>query len=154
MSEGHVTASPSAGNRRWLRALLEPWPRRVALVGFIAVAFMPIEGLGHSFDFCPIHRATGLPCPGCGMTRAMAAVSQGHFDLALGANPFVVMVGPFLLLLALPALMPQRTVWALEQRLDAFEPWLSRAFQVCLFAFLGFGVARFVLFLVLRESFP
>ena len=122
------------------------------MIAFVAAFFMPTERWG--VDFCPVHRATGLPCPGCGMTRALALVSQGHLDLAMGANPFIVMVWPFLLLLALSALVPQQLVWRLEGGLDRFEPLLSKAFRVCLFAFLGFGVGRFFLFLAIGEAFP
>ena len=46
---------------------------------------------------CPIHRMTGLYCPGCGGTRALKALAQGRIadslrwhPLALPATAFIV----------------------------------------------------------------
>jgi hypothetical protein len=36
---------------------------------------------------CPLKLATGLPCIGCGATRALAALVSGHVAEALRANP-------------------------------------------------------------------
>jgi hypothetical protein len=35
---------------------------------------------------CPFHAATGLWCPGCGMTRASIDMLTGHPMAALGTN--------------------------------------------------------------------
>lgn len=139
--------------RRWLRAfVVKPVFRRAALVAFVGSFFMPTTGLGA--DLCPLHAATGLPCGGCGVTRGLALVSQGHFAEALGANPFVLFLWPGLLILAALALVPQRRVEAMEARLDVLEPGLSATWRVLLFAFFGFGLIRFLVFLVLGERFP
>ena len=36
---------------------------------------------------CPFHALTGLPCPTCGTTRALAALSGGRLAAALTWNP-------------------------------------------------------------------
>src|SRR5437867_1234411 len=36
---------------------------------------------------CPFHALTGLPCPTCGTTRALAALCTGHLAAALAWNP-------------------------------------------------------------------
>lgn len=41
---------------------------------------------------CPFRAVTGLPCPGCGMTRAFCSIGHGEFARAFGYNalaPFV-----------------------------------------------------------------
>jgi hypothetical protein len=35
---------------------------------------------------CPFRALTGLPCPGCGMTRAFCAIAHGHLFKAIGFN--------------------------------------------------------------------
>lgn len=138
--------------RGWLKALLTPWSRRAALAAFVGSFVFPIGGLG--VDLCPLHAATGLPCPGCGVTRGVSALAQGDLSYALGANPFVLLVWPVLGVLGALAFLPQARVDALERRLDALEPFFSRAVRVVLAAFFGFGLLRLGYFLVSREWFP
>lgn len=47
------------------------------------------------YPACPFHAATGLLCPGCGTTRALAALVQGHLHQALHANALFVALLPF-----------------------------------------------------------
>jgi hypothetical protein len=37
---------------------------------------------------CPFRLATGLPCPGCGLTRSWVFIAHGDVGAAVGANPF------------------------------------------------------------------
>jgi hypothetical protein len=45
--------------------------------------------------FCPFRALTGIPCPGCGMTRSFMAIATGNFDKALDyhAFGFVLFIG-------------------------------------------------------------
>lgn len=44
--------------------------------------------MGHPVpDLCPIHRATGHSCPGCGMTRAFVLLWRGRLRQAVISNP-------------------------------------------------------------------
>ncbi|HTQ80023.1 MAG TPA: DUF2752 domain-containing protein [Thermoanaerobaculia bacterium] len=47
---------------------------------------------------CLFRRFLGLPCPGCGMTRALAHLAKGEWRAALLAHPFApVLAGELLL---------------------------------------------------------
>ncbi|MBD1842522.1 DUF2752 domain-containing protein [Cyanobacteria bacterium FACHB-63] len=49
---------------------------------------------------CPIRAGLGIPCPGCGLSRATLELLQGHFDHALRIHafaPIAVGVGGFVL---------------------------------------------------------
>jgi len=41
-----------------------------------------------NFVVCPFRLITGIPCPGCGMTRSFFAITQGDFLNAACLNPF------------------------------------------------------------------
>lgn len=66
----------------WLWAL-------AGLAGFAAAAFLHlwVPGSGPETSFCFSRRVLGLPCPGCGMTRAFAHLAKGQWGAALAAHP-------------------------------------------------------------------
>ena len=41
---------------------------------------------------CPLRAATGVPCPFCGMTRAVVAAVHGHLGTSLAFNPGGIVV--------------------------------------------------------------
>jgi hypothetical protein len=49
------------------------------------------------YPVCPIHQYTGWLCPGCGMTRALAALIHGNLREALHWNPLIAIVVPGLI---------------------------------------------------------
>lgn len=51
--------------------------------------------------FCPFKFVTGIPCPGCGMTRAFLAMAEADFVSAFRHNPFSI---PFFVLIVLSTL--------------------------------------------------
>jgi hypothetical protein len=77
---------------------------------FLALALGQALGLwrlqswgAHAPDLCLFHRVTGLPCPGCGMGRALLLLAQGRVTEAWDMHP----LAPVLLGLAgLAALLP------------------------------------------------
>lgn len=74
---------------------------------------------------CPFRGLTGLPCPLCGLTRAMFLLAKGHVAEALALHPFSPLAAGFAIAAALQGEPPLRKAW----------PWLI----ACL---LVFGVAR------------
>jgi hypothetical protein len=76
-----------------------PAPTRTALVGPLMAAAFGVVALGYVAASnptrhqtlvppCPFHAATGLWCPGCGLTRATHALLHGHVMSGLGYNVF------------------------------------------------------------------
>ncbi len=62
------------------------------------------EKAGGDFSPCPFRNITGLPCPGCGTTRSVGALTRGDFTEAWHFNPMgyaaaaVLIILPFWLL--------------------------------------------------------
>jgi hypothetical protein len=78
--------------------LREPWKRRfwgglffcIGLLLFV-VFFRPyaLEGdMGIKIIICPFRNLTGLPCPGCGLTRAVYHLAHGDFRQAFACHIF------------------------------------------------------------------
>ncbi len=50
----------------------------------VSAVWRPADG--SSFILCPFRLVTGLPCPGCGMTRAFCAIGHGEVWRAVRFN--------------------------------------------------------------------
>jgi hypothetical protein len=72
----------------------DPWKgwRGWALAGVgglaaLAVLHAWVPSVDARFVFCPLRRFAGLPCPGCGMTRAFAHLAKGEWSAAVRDHP-------------------------------------------------------------------
>ncbi|RMG47150.1 MAG: DUF2752 domain-containing protein [Acidobacteria bacterium] len=78
------------------------------------------------FIICGFRHLTGLPCPGCGMTRGISAFLKGDWRLAVHFNPFAPIVC-FIFIVwwvrSLSALMGWRQVM---RSLDQWIDWCRR----------------------------
>lgn len=59
--------------------------------------WVPISGPETSFCFS--RRVLGLPCPGCGLTRAFAHLAKGQWSAALAAHPLAPVLAAEIVLL-------------------------------------------------------
>ncbi|HEV7734031.1 MAG TPA: DUF2752 domain-containing protein [Candidatus Binatia bacterium] len=60
----------------------------VAAVGHALGAWDVAAVLPRLPALCPVHALTGHDCPGCGMTRSLALLAQGHVGASLHQHPF------------------------------------------------------------------
>jgi hypothetical protein len=70
------------------------WATGLGLVALLfALAFWDPATAGGP-DLCLVHRATGVACPACGLTRAAAAFARGELALSLRWHPlFLLLAG-------------------------------------------------------------
>ena len=90
---------------------------------------------GSPFPPCMFFSATGLHCPGCGLTRCLHALAHGDLAQAFSMNP---------LLLALLLLTPLFIAWSLGWRPRRLQP-LARLMSTATFwigLLAAYGVAR------------
>jgi hypothetical protein len=144
--------APEAPSRaRWtIDALFTPLSRALALA-VLAVSFVfPVGGLG--VDLCVFHSTTGLPCPGCGMTRALSALSQGDFSTAAALNPFAFVAWPTFAFIAALTFLGRDRRERLVARLNTARA--GRYYLLAFISFLSFGLIRLAVFIALGERFP
>lgn len=94
---------------------------------------------------CPLKSLAGVPCPGCGLSRACAALARGEWGEALAAHAFAPVVAAALAVCAVAAFLPPRGREALAGLSELVER-RTRLTAVLLAALLLYWSAR-VLFL-------
>lgn len=57
------------------------WPAAIAVVVYVVLFHLIFHA------FCPMVIVTGLPCPGCGMTRSLFCLATGRVGQSLWMHP-------------------------------------------------------------------
>ena len=70
---------------------------------------------------CLFRHTLGMPCPGCGLSRATAALLQGDWDSALTFHAFAPLVLVVLALIVAASLLPERPRRRLIDQLAGLE---------------------------------
>ena len=83
-------------------------------------AFLPVK--------CPVLWLTGISCPGCGMTRALAAVCRLDFDAAWYYNPVI-----FYLIPAAPVMVI--AYFRNDKRLRDFLLWVTAGLLIAVYLY-------------------
>jgi hypothetical protein len=90
---------------------------------------------------CPVQAALGLPCPGCGLSRATAALLHGEWRAALTIHPFVFLALGVVALAGVGAFAPSRLADRVARAIRALEI-RTRATFILVTAFLLYGLVR------------
>jgi Protein of unknown function (DUF2752) len=67
-------------------------PLRIVVLASVAGLFV-LADVVH-FPLCPLASSFGVPCPGCGLTRATLALLHGNVRAALHFHPLVFLLAP------------------------------------------------------------
>jgi hypothetical protein len=89
------------------------------------------------FTICPFFHLTGVPCPGCGMGRALVHIFHLHFIEALYFNPFGFLVAAAQCYVILSFFFPSFV--SIYQQYNRFFVLGQYIFGVL---FIGFGLVR------------
>ena len=117
-----------------------PWPGRPArwrpcsLGARLADASRPLP-----FEVCAFKHLTGLPCPTCGLTRALCHAVRGDWGQSFASHP----AGPLLALALLSGCLVRRGGLRGQPIQDAFRGRLANAL-------LAAGIALSLVFWIVR----
>jgi hypothetical protein len=70
--------------------------RLIAAFALVAAVVIPVGVVQHGPILCPFRLVTGLPCPGCGLTRSWIYFMHGDLGQSLYFHP----LGPISLIVA------------------------------------------------------
>lgn len=94
---------------------------------------------------CPMKAATGVPCPGCGLTRAAAALFRGDLWASLRTHAYAPVIVLALLLTGLALLLPKDARFAFVSRVESFER-RTGVTAIALVGLLVYWLARLLFF--------
>jgi len=139
-SVGTRLASPSAAPVPCYRLLFNPFCTWGALVLLPLAAALPSDGAG--IPVCWFHALTGLPCPGCGLTRAFSSLLHGHLQAAFAYHPFVFLFFPLFLMCAAYNFFPTGARQKLERFCRTHDRVIRTGYHGVIYSFVVFGVLR------------
>ncbi|HEX8337207.1 MAG TPA: DUF2752 domain-containing protein, partial [Pyrinomonadaceae bacterium] len=120
--------------------------RRVSL-GVTAVAAAQVAAVWAGLGGwpCPLKSALGIPCPGCGLTRASVALLRGDFAAAFGLHAFAPVLLLGLAAFAAAGLLPAARREAFAGAVTRFERRTRAAYVLAAAVLLYWSVRLFFL---------
>jgi hypothetical protein len=70
---------------------------------------------------CPVRHLLGIPCPGCGLTRATTALLHGEWQASLALHAFAPLFLLAFALVGLSAMLPERQRRTLVYTVETIE---------------------------------
>jgi len=96
---------------RWIIVLLDA-------VSFVLVA---LTAMGVAVWQCPLRSTLGVDCPGCGLTRAMVLLVQGHWQASFAMHAFAPIFFGIGIILAIGSVLPPKLQQMAANQIANFE---------------------------------
>jgi hypothetical protein len=125
---------PGAAYQRWLGRV----PVCAAWLGLALAVFSPHTG-GVT---CWVKSLSGVPCPGCGMTRSLSSGLRGMFGQSWHYHPMGLLILLLFVLIAVLSLLSARRKRQLARSMESRAVLFNSLYLAFVVAFLGFGVVR------------
>lgn len=100
---------------------------------------------GGGLELCWLRAISGLPCPGCGLTRSVCHLARGDFATSIWFHGFGIVVLPFSLVAASSLIWPRRMRVRLRNAIDRHRRGVELTYLWAVALFLGHGLLRLLL---------
>ena len=117
-----------------------------ALALVLLAAALPSQGAG--VPLCLFRYLTGLPCPGCGLTRSFSCILHGDFARAYDYHPFGYVLLPLFMIIAVTLFIPGPFRSRLEGLVRGRQAKLRTIYLTLIYGFIAFGAIRTVVYAV------
>jgi hypothetical protein len=118
--------------------------RKLALAIFISgIVLLGLFAFGVTAWPCPFLHVTGIPCPGCGLTRATYFLLHGDFRTAMRFHAFAPVLVLALAATGIAGALPAGTRETWVSNLETFER-RSGIGLILLVGFMGYWVGRLI----------
>ena len=118
-----------------------------ALALVLLAAALPSQGAG--VPICLFRYVTGLPCPGCGLTRSFSCILHGEFERGYEFHPFGFVLLPLFVFIAVTVFIPKPLRTQLEELVRARQTRLRHIYLTLIYGFIVFGALRIAVYAVL-----
>jgi len=118
--------------------------RKLALSIFASGLVLLISfAAGVSVWPCPFLHITGIPCPGCGLTRATYFLLRGDFRDAMKFHAFAPVVVIGLVVVGIAGVLPENARQRWVKNIERFEGRFAIGI-ILIVGFMGYWVGRLV----------
>jgi hypothetical protein len=112
----------------------------------LLAAALPSKGAG--VPICLFRYLSGLPCPGCGLTRSFSCILHGDFERGYDYHPFGYFLLPLFLLAASTLFLSEKYRSRLESLVRSRQSQLRRIYLTLIYGFITFGALRIAVYAI------
>jgi len=98
--------------------------------------------VGWSNSMCSLQKNTGIPCPGCGMTRAVSSTLHGKLKWSMGFHPMGPLTAAGLVAVGLIGILPRRLRSRMVDPLAPYDKIIGIILAAYFVALIGYGFYR------------
>jgi len=117
---------------------------RTIVVVYLILIFITFDS---TISFCPFYNITHLPCPGCGMTKAIQNLLLGRFELALKYHLFSFVV-LLIILMTLLSFINKKIYLILNNFINK-----NNIIYLFLFLIIFYGIVRILILIFIPEKY-
>jgi hypothetical protein len=132
---------PNGERQAFMCAALSDFSLRCFALLSLIWAILPSDGI-RGLELCWFKAWTGLPCPGCGMTRSGSSLLHGDLLHAWNYNPFGLLIAPIIFGMGLLAILPKQVRERLRAGLISRADVLHWTYVTLLLFLVSFGLVR------------